>query len=42
LWACAAAFAAHGVWVLSAILGLFCAAALLGVRAMSPRSPAGA
>ncbi|MDB5512129.1 MAG: permease [Enterovirga sp.] len=41
LWACAAAFAAHGVWVLSAILGLICAAALLGVRAMSPRSPAG-
>ena len=36
LWACAAAFAAGGIWILSASIGVVCALLLLGVRAMRP------
>ena len=38
LWACAAAFAAQGIWVLAAITGLICAFMLAGIRAISPRT----
>jgi ABC-2 type transport system permease protein len=37
LWACAAAFAAQGIWALAAFTGAICALVLAGVRALSPR-----
>jgi ABC-2 type transport system permease protein len=40
LWACAAAFAAQGIWLLAAMTGLVCALMLAGIRAMSPRPAA--
>ncbi|NNM73561.1 permease [Enterovirga aerilata] len=40
LWACAAAFAAQGIWPVAVLTGAVCALALLAVRAMSPRAAA--
>lgn len=36
LWACAAAFAAGGIWILSLAIGIVCGVLLVGVRAMRP------
>ena len=41
LWACAAAFAAGGIWILSLAIGIVCGVLLVGVRAMRPAPPDG-
>ncbi|MGA0596956.1 permease [Enterovirga sp. CN4-39] len=40
LWACAAAFAAQGIWPVAIFTAGLCGLMLLGVRAMSPRATA--
>lgn len=38
LWACAAAFAAQGIWILAAFVAVICILMLFGVRALRPRA----
>lgn len=40
LWACAAAFAAQGIWAVAGVMGGICGLMLFGIRAMSPRPAA--
>jgi ABC-2 type transport system permease protein len=37
MWACSAALAAQGIWVLAVISGAICGLSLMGIRALSPR-----